>query len=115
MRIITALSIAVVLFIFTACKKQDHCPRPPNKDSTCDLLQSTVYLGPSWGDFSGLYSEYRKQYDNTGKVRKVVAAEYALTLQDSLAMMLKYNGSTVYFLDEKKPGDTILTAKIDGR
>jgi hypothetical protein len=114
MRAITALAFSFVLFVFLACKKQDYCPQRPTKDNTCDLLQSTIYLDSNWGDFSGLYSEYRKEYDNAGKVRKVVAGEYTLRLVDSLAMLLTYKGSTVYFLDEKAPGDTILTATFDG-
>lgn len=109
-----AAPIAILLFILTACKKQDYCP-PPKKDSTCDLIQSTLFNDSLSGDAPGLFPQYRKEYDNAGKVHKVVAGVYTLRLDDSVALLLTYNGSTVYFLDEKKPTDTFSTATFDSQ
>lgn len=115
MRITPALPITFVLLIFTACKKQDDCPEPPKKDSTCDLMQSTIFRDSLSGDAPGLFPEYRKEYDNAGKVHKVVAGVYALRLDDSVALLLKYNDSTVYFLDAHNSADTISTATFDSQ
>jgi len=113
MRISIAVIITGIFLSLTACKKQDHCQKPPKKDSTCDLMQSALINDSLSGDEPGLFSEYRKEYDNSGKVRKVVAGVYSLRLDDSVALLLTYKGSTIYMVDEKKPTDTFLIVTFD--
>lgn len=115
MRILSAIGMACFALLFVTCKKTDYCPDPPKKDSTCELVQSFLFLDSLSGDEPGLFSQYRKEFDGSGKVRKVVAGIFELRLADSVSMLLKYSGNTVYFLDEKNPGDTFTTATFDAQ
>lgn len=104
----TKISLFVFLLLIISCKKHDYCDPPPKTES-CDLAQSLVtpFVGEP-------YSQFRKEYDPaTGKVRKVVTGIYYFRLFDSIPMLLRYNGSTAYFLDETNPSDTFLIATFD--
>lgn len=108
----TVAVFAIVLIGFAACKKQDDCPKPPVTQTRCDLMQSKV-SGAT--DMAPNTSQFRKEYDNaTGKVRKVVAGLYGLYFEDSIALLLHYNGDHVYITSEQKPSDTVLIATFDG-
>src|SRR5215218_2267962 len=82
MKIMITALLSGVLFVLAACSKRDHCPEPPKADSTCDLMQATLFIDALPDEGGGLFSEYRKEYDNSGKVHKVVAAIYQLYLYD---------------------------------
>lgn len=108
-RIVAALLICTV-FCIAACQKHDDCPEPPKEEATCTLMQSLV----SENSGNSAISQYRKEYDPaTGKVSKVVAALYGLLLEDSVALLVRYQGNTVYFIAEKNAADTVLVATFD--
>jgi hypothetical protein len=107
MRITWAAGVACALSLLTACKKHDYCPNP-QPQSTCNLMQSTAAFGS--GDHT---PQYRKEYDATGRVTKVVAALYSLVLEDSMTLLLHYQGHTVYFLSAENSTDTVLIASFD--
>jgi hypothetical protein len=105
MCLISTACLACLMLLSVTCKKDDHCIEPPKKDSTCELVQS----------FEGQLSQYRKVFDDNGKVIKVVAGLYTLGLFDSVAMLVQYKGSTVYLLDELNPADTFSTVTFDAQ
>jgi hypothetical protein len=107
MKITWAAGMACTLLLVAACRKHDYCPEPPHQ-SQCELTQSTTSFGP--GDYT---PQYRKEYDASGRVTKVVAALYSLVLNDSIALLLHYNGNDVYFLSEENSADTVLVASFD--
>lgn len=115
MRSIIGVCLACAAVLFVSCKKDPHSPNPSHKDSTCELIQSLVFIDGLPEDGGGLFSQYRKELDGSGKVTKVVAAQYTLGLRDSVALLVRYNGTTVYLLDLKNPADTFSVATFDAR
>lgn len=119
MRITIATLLAGITILLAACKKQDYCDNPP-KNENCDLVQA-VLNRPATPDpeeefnTPGTFSAFRKEYDGTtGKVRKVVAGLFTFYLYDSISMLVRHSGSSVYFLRETAPDDTIAIATFDG-
>lgn len=115
----TKIRFCVLLLLLISCKKHDYCDGPPKSES-CDLMQSLVYMlgepDPETGEESpATFSQYRKEYDGNGQVSKVVAGLYTLRLYDSVTLLLRYNGSTVSFVDAAQPGDTLTTATFDAQ
>jgi hypothetical protein len=122
MRITFAAAILLVIGV-TACNKQDlnDGATPPfnqsaaKKQTTCDLQQSVLTRDGSNGADAGTFSAFRKVYDASGKVSKVVAGIHFLGLQDSVSMLVKTAGKNVYFLKESNPGDTLLIARFNAK
>src|SRR6476469_7237715 len=98
MRIGAVARTAYFLLFLVACEKHDLCPEP-HKKVACHLAQSIVKLRHD--DAGSTISQYRKEYDAvTGKVAKVVASIYQEVLSDSVALLVRYTGQCVYFLNE---------------
>jgi YD repeat-containing protein len=111
MKITFAGFVAFTVLSLTACKKTDYCEKPPTKPNTsCALAQSFQ----TSEDHPGMVSQYRKEFDNKGRVSKVVAGLFTLSLEDSIPLLLKYNGNTVYFVKEQNTADTVIVAQFDG-
>jgi YD repeat-containing protein len=103
--------VAFTVLSLTACKKTDFCPKTPTKPNTSCALAQSFQTGD---DHPGMVSQFRKEFDNKGKVSKVVAGLFTLSLEDSIPLLLKYNGNTVYFVKEQNTADTVIVAHFDG-
>jgi hypothetical protein len=113
MKVIVIGCLAGITLLTATCKKHDYCPEPPKQDNTCELMQTYLLIDYPPENGGGLFSEYRKEVDATGKVRKVVAGLHTLGLYDSVSMLLQYHGNTIYFIDENIPDDTLTIATFD--
>lgn len=71
-------------------------------------MQSAVSFGP--GDYT---PQYRKEYDTQGRVIKIVAGLFGLTLDDSISLLVRYNGPDVYLISEQNTVDTVLIASFN--
>ena len=115
MKYISIVGVLCITLLTITCKKRDFCPEPLKKDSTCDLVQSFLFVDVLPEDGGGLFSQYRKEYDQNGRITKVVAGLYTLGLYDSVAMLVHYEGTTVYFLSVTNPADSLVTAMFDNQ
>jgi len=113
MKVQTTVLMSSLILMLIACQKHDPCPKPSKEETTCDLVKS-ILINIST-DYNDTFSQYRKVYDAYSRVSKVVAGIFVLALDDSVTLALAYKGSTVYFLDVKRPSDTFLIARFDSR
>jgi YD repeat-containing protein len=108
MKITLAGVIAFTAVSLTACKKFDHCEKPPKPNASCALAQSF-----RTEEEGRMETQYRKEFDYKGTVTKVVAGLFTLSLEDTITLLLNYNGNTVHFVKEQNPADTVITAQFD--
>jgi hypothetical protein len=106
-----ALYASLAICCITACTKHDVCPEPPVTTTDCDFAQSLVtYLT----DHPYTRTQYEKEYDESGRAVKVRAGIFGAGLRSSHTFQLRYNGSTVCFIEDGSTTDTALIAHFDG-